>query len=211
MTNLLTRCLTWRGYEKMETFFEQVAGPAVNFPEYAFIEPSYFGVEENDQHPPADVCKGEALLANVYNALRANDDLWNSTLLVVLYDEHGGFYDHVEPPKTISPDDHTSEYAFDQLGVRVPAVLLSPWVQRSVVKTVFDHTSLLRYLCDKWSLPPLGARMLASAGDKQARSIAEALSPTLRTDTPRNISLPVPTKRPLRKLNLPSVGRAKVC
>jgi phospholipase C len=195
MTSLLTRYLTWRGYEKMEKFFEQAAGPAVSFPEYAFIEPSYFGVEENDQHPPADVHKGEALLAKVYNALRAKDDLWNSTLLVVLYDEHGGFYDHVAPPSTVPPDDHTSEYAFDQLGVRVPAILVSPWVKRCVVKTVFDHTSLLRYLCDKWNLPPLGARMLSSAGDKQARSIGEALSPTLRSDTPYEISSPVPKGR----------------
>lgn len=191
MTNLLTRYLTFRGYEKMDTFYEQAAGPAANFPEYAFIEPGYFGAEENDQHPPADVRKGEALIANVYNALRSNADLWNSTLLVIVYDEHGGFYDHVAPPATVAPDNHTTEYAFDELGVRVPAILVSPWVKRSVVKTVFDHTSLLRYLCDKWNLPPLGARMQASAGAMQSRSIGEALSPTLRTDTPSGITLPV--------------------
>lgn len=190
MTNLLTRYLTWRGYAKMDKFYEQAAGPAASFPEYAFIEPGYFGAEENDQHPPANVRKGEALIADVYNALRRNEDLWNSTLLVIVYDEHGGFYDHVAPPATVAPDNHTTEYAFDRLGVRVPAILVSPWVKRSVVKTVFDHTSLLRYLCDKWSLTPLGARMQASAGAMQARSIAEALSPTLRTDTPASITLP---------------------
>ncbi len=190
MTNLLTRYLTWRGYAKMDEFYEQAAGPAASFPEYAFIEPGYFGAEENDQHPPADVRKGEALITNVYNALRGNEDLWNSTLLVIVYDEHGGFYDHVAPPATVAPDDHTTEYAFDELGVRVPAILVSPWVKRSVVKAVFDHTSLLRYLCDKWSLPPLGARMQASAGAMQSRSIAEVLSPMMRTDTPASISLP---------------------
>lgn len=190
MTNLLTRYLTRRGYATMDQFYEQAAEPAANFPEYAFIEPAYFGAEENDQHPPADVRKGEELIAKVYNTLRGNADLWNSTLLVIVYDEHGGFYDHVAPPATVAPDNHTTEYAFVELGVRVPAILVSPWVKRSVVKTVFDHTSLLRYLCDKWNLPPLCARMQAGAGAMQARSIAEALSQTMRTDTPASISLP---------------------
>jgi Phosphoesterase family len=79
-------------------------------------------------------------------------------LLIVFYDEHGGFYDHVEPPATIAPDDHQKEYAFDRLGVRVPAILISPWVDRCVDATQFDHTSVLRYLIDKWNLGPLGHR-----------------------------------------------------
>ena len=116
------------------------------------------GGEENDQHPPADVRNGEQLIADVYNAIRANDALWKSTLLIVTCDEHGGFYDHVTPPPTVAPDNHTAEWSFDQLGVRVPAILISPWVKREVIKTVFDHTSLLRYICDKWNLPPLGLR-----------------------------------------------------
>ncbi|MES2366208.1 MAG: alkaline phosphatase family protein [Pseudomonadota bacterium] len=210
MTNLLTRYLTWRGYAKMDAFYEQAAGPAASFPEYAFIEPGYFGAEENDQHPPADVRKGETLIANVYNALRSNTDLWNSTLLVIVYDEHGGFYDHVTPPATVAPDNHTTEYAFDELGVRVPAILVSPWVKRGVVKTVFDHTSLLRYLCDKWNLPPLGARMQPSAGSQQARSIAEAISPTLRTDTPASIDLPVIKARKAKTANAePSISGSR--
>src|SRR5579862_4507594 len=55
-------------------------------------------------------------------------DLWNSTLLIVAFDEHGGFYDHVPPPPAEPPDAHQEEYTFDQLGVRVPALLISPWV-----------------------------------------------------------------------------------
>jgi phospholipase C len=102
--------------------------------------------------------KGELLIARVYNALRANEDLWKTTLLVVLYDEHGGFYDHVVPPKTVAPDDFLDEFLFDSLGVRVPAILVSPWVDPGVVHTIYDHTSLLKYVTDKWNLGPLGNR-----------------------------------------------------
>jgi len=77
---------------------------------------------------------------------------------VVLFDEHGGFYDHVVPPPTIAPDHHLEEYTFDQLGVRVPAILVSPFVKPGVIHKIFDHTSLLKYLIDKWSLGPLGER-----------------------------------------------------
>lgn len=78
-------------YQLMGDFFQDAAGPAENFPPYSFIEPYYFGAKQADQHPPTDVRHGEAFLAQVYNAIRANEDLWRSTLLVVLYDEHGGF------------------------------------------------------------------------------------------------------------------------
>jgi hypothetical protein len=63
------------------------------------------------------------------------------------------------PPATTAPDHHIEEYSFDQLGVRVPAILVSPFVKSGVIHTVFDHTSLLRYLIDKWGLGPLGARV----------------------------------------------------
>jgi hypothetical protein len=77
----------------------------------------------------------------------------------VLYDEHGGFYDHVVPPPAVPPDHHVEEYTFDQLGVRVPAILVSPFVKPGVIHTEFDHASLLRYLSDKWGLGPLGERV----------------------------------------------------
>ena len=83
--------------------------------------------------------------------------LWKSTLLIVTYDEHGGFFDHVSPPATIAPDGHTKEFNFARLGVRVPAILVSPWVERGVCKTPFDHTSILRYACDKWGLERLAS------------------------------------------------------
>jgi phospholipase C len=213
MTSLLTRYMTWRGYASMEKFFEQAQGVARDFPEYAFIEPCYFGAAENDQHPPADVRDGETLIANVYNALRSNEDLWQSTLLVVLYDEHGGFYDHLPPPTTVAPDLHTTEYAFNRLGVRVPAILVSPWVERDVINAVFDHTSLLRYLCEKWKLEPLGERMQLGAGAFQARSIGEFVTratPRDDHDTPKEIKLRVvKKKRSMSKPVIPSISGSR--
>jgi len=161
-----------------DSFEAAAAGPADRFPQFVFIEPNYFGQQQNDQHPPSDVIHGDLLLARVYNAIRRNESLWQETLLVVLHDEHGGFYDHVYPSAAIPPDTHTEEYTFDQFGVRVPALLVSPWFGRKVLKTEFDHTSVLRYVSDKWQLGPLGARVAA------ANSFAEAVLSSSRTDAP---------------------------
>ncbi|MDA4120157.1 MAG: phospholipase, partial [Thaumarchaeota archaeon] len=82
-------------YFPVSQFYEDARGPEADFPAFCFIEPDYNGVTENDDHPPHDIMKAQKLLADVYNAIRSNERLWDSTLLVVLYDEHGGFYDHV--------------------------------------------------------------------------------------------------------------------
>jgi phospholipase C len=130
-----------------------------NLPTYTFIEPTYFGPNQNDQHPPHDVMRGDALIADVYNTLRTNPGLFARTLLFVLYDEHGGFYDHVAPPATVAPDDHTEHFAFDILGFRVPAILVSPMLDPGVAHTVFDHTSLLRMASNLYpGVQPLGRR-----------------------------------------------------
>jgi phospholipase C len=194
-------------YRRLDAFFTQARGAAEDFPAYAFIEPNYF-VNQNDQHPPSDVLRGEVLLARVYNALRANEALWASTLLVILYDEHGGFYDHVYPSAAVPPDQHDDEYAFTQFGLRVPALLVSPWVAAGPYKTELDHTSLLKYLSDKWQLAPLGARAA------QANSFADALLAERRTDTPERMLEPsIPTARaalamPRREPRLNDLQRA---
>ncbi len=139
-------------------FSHDAEGPESDFPAFCFVEPDYSGATENDDHPPHDVMKAQKLLADVYNAIRSNEELWKSTLLVVFYDEHGGFYDHKEPPIAIPPDAEHEEYTFDRLGVRVPAVLISPWATKGVDSTQYDHTSLLKYLIGKWGLDSLGNR-----------------------------------------------------
>jgi len=172
-------------YDHIGDFFTAAAGDESQFPAFTFIEPQYFGEGQNDDHPPHNTMKAEKLIADTYNALRSNAALWSKTLLIVSYDEHGGFYDHVVPPATVAPDDHTTTYDFTQLGVRVPAILISPWVDAGVHHTQFDHTSVLKYLCDKWGMPPLGNRT------STANSIGAALRATPRTDdTPAFIRVP---------------------
>jgi phospholipase C len=127
-------------------------------PDYCFIEPNYNdhgtpgGAEvANDQHPDHDVRAGEVLMGQIYNKIRGNPQLWPNTALLILYDEHGGIYDHVPPPsctqdfKQASASDTETGMAFnfDRLGVRVPAILVSPWIQKgTVVNRVFDHASI---------------------------------------------------------------------
>jgi phospholipase C len=152
-----------RNYRRYAHFCDDVAKG--DLPAYCFIEPTYFGPHQNDQHPPHDIMRGDALIASVYNALRANAALFEKTLLIVLYDEHGGFFDHVVPPATVAPDAHTEHFAFDVLGFRVPAILTSPLLDPGINKAVFDHTSLLRMAANLWpGVQPLGARA-AQAND----------------------------------------------
>lgn len=97
-------------YRPMRHFFTDVGGEADKFPAFSFIEPAYLDPGANDDHPSHDVLAGEALIAGVYNALRANEALWQSSLLLVLFDEHGGFYDHVPPPACVPPDHYQDEH-----------------------------------------------------------------------------------------------------
>src|SRR6185437_806755 len=136
-------------------------------PHYSFIEPRYFPITflrkiPNDQHPPHNVLEGQTLVALIYNALRASP-CWNKTLLIITYDEHGGCFDHVPPPAAPPPDPHSQAgFAFDRFGVRVPAVLVSPYVPAgSIIRpstvpgqsSVFDHTSILSTLRVLFGLP----------------------------------------------------------
>src|SRR5262250_2432852 len=121
-------------------------------PAYSFIEPQYFadfGHPENDQHPPSVVTLGEQLIADVYNCLRASK-VWRKTLLLITYDEHGGCYDHVAPSAAVPPQPPVpgQTFGFDRFGVRVPAVIVSPYVapgtifgKSSVVP--FDHAAII--------------------------------------------------------------------
>ena len=145
-------------HHHMMGFYQDAASDADKFPPFAFIEPAYMQPGANDAHPPHDIIGADGLIASVYNAIRKNDKLWNSTLLIVLFDEHGGFYDHVVPPAAIPPDHHSEEYDFTRYGVRVPAVLISPYVGNGIFSDLLDHTSLLKYLQDKWGLNDLGGR-----------------------------------------------------
>jgi phospholipase C len=121
-----------------------------NLPNYSFIEPRYFDFafkRANDQHPNHDVSLGDVLIADVYEALR-NSPQWEQTLLLILWDEHGGIYDHAFPkqPQVPCPDAKVSvdpPFGFDLVGVRVPAVLISPYIARGAVDhTQYEHASV---------------------------------------------------------------------
>jgi len=176
-------------YKRMNDFFTDVLDET-SFPSFVFIEPAYMDPGANDDHPSHDVLAGETLIAKVYNAVRANETLWKKSLLIVLFDEHGGFYDHVEPPSTVPPDHHQEEYSFDRLGVRVPAILVSPWVANDVLHDVFDHTSLLKYLIDKWRLGSLGDRAA------QSNNLSGAFLTEPTNDGPVSIPATPPTLLP---------------
>ena len=160
---------------------------------YTFIEPRFLNFHEwkaNDQHPPHDVRLGEYLIAEVYDTLR-NSPFWEKSLLVVLYDEHGGFFDHVPPPGVVpSPDKKRSKnppFDFTRLGVRVPAILVSPFVEKGQVdSTIYEHSSLPATIKTLFNLPEgLTAR------DKAANTFEKNLSRSApRSDTP--VKLPVP-------------------
>jgi phospholipase C len=173
-------------FRLIDEFFNHDVNDEASFPDFVFIEPKYSGVDQNDDHPPHNVIKGDKLIADVYNAIRSNEELWNSTLLVVAFDEHGGFYDHVEPPPAVPPRpvQQGDEYTFDRYGLRVPALLISPWVGARVTHTLFDHTSVLKYLTEKWGLGPLGARTAA------ATSVSVELQAVRRDDTVPFIRVP---------------------
>jgi phospholipase C len=179
-------------------------------PAYTFLEPNFINsVEhgpENDMHPAylptlldvgmgiSNVLNGEILLYQVYQALR-HGPAWDRTLLVITFDEHGGCYDHVPPPPTVSPDGVVvplgrpggSGFDFQRLGVRVPSILVSPWIEEGTVfSTLLDHTSVIRSVFECFDVRgPGGAPATLLARDQQSSSLAGVLTRTEpRTDMP---------------------------
>lgn len=165
-----------------------------HLPSYCFLEPRYSsgvvdGVfrPQNDQHPDSDVAEGEQLIYSVYKAIRGNRKVWESSMFVIVYDEHGGLYDHVVPPKATPPDDlrdPTFGFGFDRYGVRVPAVIVSPYTKRgTVLPETFDHTSLVataRKLFTGLQDGCLGKRAAS------ANTLESALNLDPKKDSPRN-------------------------
>ncbi|MFN7143575.1 MAG: alkaline phosphatase family protein [Myxococcota bacterium] len=146
-----------------------------DLPPVVWIDP---GFTFNDDHPPHHPGLGQEMIAAVYEAL-ARSPQWGRCLLVITYDEHGGFYDHVAPPTT--DDDHAAD-GFDQMGFRVPTLLVGPYVRAGVEHTTFDHTSWIKFVCERFGLDPWNARLraansLAVALDADRMARSEAADP----------------------------------
>lgn len=182
-------------------------------PNYAFVEPLHSGAGSNSQHPadnlsgPADFKRGEKLMARIYEALRANPEVFEKTAFVVTYDEHGGLFDHVPPSTDATPpgatldSEHkvpftrrlvgfyrhvsTSRFDFKLLGPRVPTVVVSPLIERGrVCGRLYDHSSIVATLRTLFPggdkpLPPLTNR------DRDAQTFEHLFSlSTPRADLP---------------------------
>jgi phospholipase C len=182
-----------------------------HLPHFAFVEPDMLGHISNSQHPgmggERDFRAGELLIWTIYEALRSHPEVFEKTLFLITYDEHGGFFDHETPPHgrewMVRPAAHGQfwlyqdadknyQFDFDVLGPRVPAVLVSPWIaQGTVDHTTYDHASIPATVRDLFGpFPPLTTR------DAAASSFAHE----------RNLSLTEPRRDDLPIITMPKVG-----
>ncbi len=202
--DVLTRkSVSWRVYESfpsitMLRMFARYVGDNVNIrplanlqadvaagnlPSVTFIDPAMHSAPENDDHPVADMLYGQMFIKRVHDTLRSNPSLWLKTLLIITYDEHGGFYDHVIPPiaelralsgttsamasaGTVAAAAAAKAPMKIPYGVRVPTLVVSPWVPAGKGPAVtLDHCSILKTILARFcgaSKPFLSDRVNAS-------------------------------------------------
>jgi phospholipase C len=156
-------------YLGISSLYEQFLDDAAagTLPSVAFVEPRF--IEEStgtagDDHPFVDIRIGDAFLAEVYDAVASGPD-WPSTVLIVTYDEWGGFFDHVAPPRAAAPNAVDPDVVNGKalLGFRIPVVVASPFTRGDaanpkVNSQTYDHTSILKLIEWRWNLQPLTAR-----------------------------------------------------
>jgi phospholipase C len=129
-------------------------------PNLAILDPSFTGSNQNDEHPPANIQKGQKFVERVLSKLMSKPEVWKKTVFFLMYDEHGGFYDHVPPPPACEPDNEVPpDFKFDRLGIRTPLVVASPFTRAGYVSHyVTDHTSVTRFIQNRFDLPALTRR-----------------------------------------------------
>ncbi|CAE6799310.1 hypothetical protein R69658_04888 [Paraburkholderia aspalathi] len=160
-----------------------------NLPQVIFIEPEYTDGPHrvpNDDHSPTGVAPGQAFLADIYQTISASKR-WDETLMIVTYDEHGGFFDHVSPLE-ISTD--VAGYQFQTTGLRVPAFLVSPYVAPGgVFSGDLDHTSILQLLADKFNAG--GTYSAPVSARTQLSKLSSALSETRTPGSAPKLNVPI--------------------
>jgi phospholipase C len=145
-------------------------------PEVAFVDPPFYSEDagtSSDDHPHGDIRAGESWLDQTYRAVTTGLD-WRHTVMIINFDEWGGFFEHVPPQQAPDVDSR-----FALRGFRVPCLIVSPFSAPGIAQDIYDHTSVLRMIEWRWSLPPLSVR------DAAANNLAEALDFKLeRRSTP---------------------------
>ena len=148
----------------------KTAAAAGTLPAVSFVDPALAalggGGAESDEHPPGDIQLGQKFVSDVVQAVQSSPE-WAHTALFITHDEHGGFYDHVAPPKACPPDDipprlvsgETADGGFDMEGIRVVLIAVSPYAKKGYVgHKQYDHTSITRFIETRFNLPALTAR-----------------------------------------------------
>lgn len=191
----------WRPYE---TLAADLNGP--NPPQVIIVEPSFqdgphIGPDHpNDNHPPLAVGWGEDLLRRTYQAL-STSPVWDNSLMVVYYDENGGFYDHVAPPpfdqeatgNAMPPSTLAVPVPYNTLGPRIPAILVSPWVApRTVIHDRYDHTSVLQFLAECFTPGRPFSDNVARRAAQGIKSLSSALAAA-----PSHLTAPAPPSDPI--------------
>jgi phospholipase C len=186
----------FRDYEQLYSDLVHNDAPQVIIVEPSYQDAPHIGPDHpNDNHAPLAIGWGEDFLRRTYEAAIANPAIWQETLMVVYYDEHGGFYDHVPPPDFNSRTTGNPPFAFDSLGPRIPGMLISPWVSPGTVcHELLDHTSVLQLLAEKFTpgtpySPAVAAR---SAQAPNIASLSAALNDTANPNPP-----PAPPSAPI--------------
>jgi phospholipase C len=183
-------------FRPFKQFSQDVSNPKFSA-SYVFLEPDYHAFTGKfrggtSQHPNDDVTSGERLLKDIYEAIRGSP-IWEKSLLLITYDEHGGFYDHVVPPVGVPPGDsitspgnNHNSFDFRQLGVRVPTIVISPLVAKGTIDhTTYDHASVLATVEKLFKLGSLTKR------DKTAQTLNHLFKlQTPRTDAPMTLPSP---------------------
>jgi phospholipase C len=145
---------------KIDQFYADAG--AGKLPQFTFLDPNYDTTSEEN---PQDIQVGEEFVANIVNALM-KAPTWKNTALFITWDEHGGYYDHVPPPRAIKPDSikpltkpGDAPGGYDRYGFRVPLMVVSPWARANYVSHLTqDHTSITAFIERKWNLPAMTYR-----------------------------------------------------